>query len=107
RLLYRRTPPEKFATAFLAVLEPTTGLLRYTNAGHNPSLIVRANGDVEELGPTGIPLGLLPNAPYRAAEATLAPGDLLVLYTDGIAEAANADDEEYGLERIRQVCALH
>ena len=107
RLLFRRTPPEKFATAFLAVLETATGLLRYTNAGHNPSVIVRAGGEVEALGPTGVPLGLLPGARYRAAETTLAPGDLLVLYTDGIAEAADPDDEEYGLERIQRVCALH
>lgn len=107
RLLFRRTPPEKFATAFLAVLETATGLLRYTNAGHNPSVVVRAGGEVEALGPTGIPLGLLPGARYRAAETTLAPGDLLVLYTDGIAEAADPDDEEYGLERIQKVCALH
>ncbi len=105
RLLYRRTPPEKFATAFLAVLEPATGRLRYTNAGHNPGLVARGGGQVEELGPTGVPLGLLPNASYTAAETTLAPGDLLVLYTDGIAEAADPDDEEYGLERIKQVCA--
>jgi serine phosphatase RsbU (regulator of sigma subunit) len=107
RLLYRRTPPEKFATAFLAVLETATGLLRYTNAGHNPSVVVRAGGEVESLGPTGVPLGLLPGARYRAGETTLAPGDLLVLYTDGIAEAADPDDEEYGLERIQKVCALH
>jgi serine phosphatase RsbU (regulator of sigma subunit) len=107
RLLYRRTPPEKFATAFLAVLETATGLLRYTNAGHNPSVIVRAGGEVEALGTTGVPLGLLPGARYRAAETTLAPGDLLVLYTDGIAEAADPDDEEYGLERIQKVCARH
>ncbi|HSS48445.1 MAG TPA: PP2C family protein-serine/threonine phosphatase, partial [Thermoanaerobaculia bacterium] len=107
RLLYRRTPPEKFATAFLAVLETASGLLRYTNAGHNPSLIVRAGGEVEALGTTGVPLGLLPGARYQAAETTLAPGDLLVLYTDGIAEAADPDDEEYGLERIQKVCAHH
>ncbi len=107
RLLFRRTPPEKFATAFLAVLETATGLLRYTNAGHNPSVIVRAGGEVEALGPTGIPLGLLPSARYRAGETTLAPGDLLVLYTDGISEAADPDDEEYGLERIQKICALH
>ncbi|MFY9823291.1 MAG: SpoIIE family protein phosphatase [Thermoanaerobaculia bacterium] len=107
RLLYRRTPPEKFATALLAVLETATGRLRYTNAGHNPGLIVRAGGEVERLGSSGAPLGLLPSAPYGAAETTLAPGDLLVLYTDGIAEAANPDDEEYGLERILQACARH
>lgn len=107
RLLFRRTPPEKFATALLAVLEPATGRLRYTNAGHNPGLIVRAGGQIEELHPTGVPLGLLPNAPYTAAETTLASGDFLVLYTDGIAEAADPDDEEYGLERIKQACARH
>ena len=107
RLLHRRTPPEKFATALLAVLEPATGRLRYTNAGHNPGLIVRAEGEVQELGPTGVPLGLLPAALYGAAEAMLAPGDLLVLYTDGIAEAASPDDEEYGLERIKQTCCRH
>jgi len=107
RLLFRRTPPEKFATAFLAVLETATGLLRYTNAGHNPSVVVRAGGEVEALGQTGVPLGLLPSARYRAGETTLAPGDLLVLYTDGIAEAADPEDEEYGLERIQKVCALH
>ncbi|HSS77960.1 MAG TPA: SpoIIE family protein phosphatase [Thermoanaerobaculia bacterium] len=107
RLLHRRTPPEKFATALLAVLETASGRLRYTNAGHNPGLVVRAGGEVEELGPTGVPLGLLASAPYRAAETALAPGDLLVLYTDGIAEAADPDDEEYGLERIKQTCARH
>ena len=107
RLLYRRTPPEKFATALLAVLETATGLLRYTNAGHNPGIIVRAGGEAEALGATGAPLGLLPGAPYQAAATTLAPGDLLVLYTDGIAEAADPDDEEYGLTRIQQTCARH
>lgn len=107
RLLYRRTPPEKFATALLAVLDTASGRLRYTNAGHNPAVLVRAGGEAEELGPTGVPLGLLPSARYRAAETTLAPGDTLVLYTDGIAEAADPADEEYGLERIKQVCARH
>ncbi|HEX4966170.1 MAG TPA: SpoIIE family protein phosphatase [Thermoanaerobaculia bacterium] len=107
RLLYRRTPPEKFATALLAVLAPATGRLVYTNAGHNPGLVVRAGGEAEELGTTGVPLGLLADAPYSAAETALAPQDLLILYTDGIAEAANPGDEEYGLERIKQVCARH
>jgi serine phosphatase RsbU (regulator of sigma subunit) len=107
RLLYRRTPPEKYATALLAVFEPETGRLRYTNAGHNPGLLVRAGGEVEELKPTGVPLGLLSAAQYRAGEATLAPGDFLILYTDGICEAVDPDDEEYGLERIKKVCRDH
>lgn len=107
RQLFRRTPPEKYATAFLGVLEPLTGLLRYTNAGHNPALLVRAGGTVERLGATGPPLGLLPIAAYRAAATTLAPGDLLVLYTDGFVEAESPDGEEYGLERVEAVCLRH
>ncbi len=104
RLLYRRTPPEKFATAFLGILETATGRLRYTNAGHNPPLLLRADGSVEEIATTGVPLGLLPQAPYRAGETVLAPGDLLVLYTDGLVEATNPEDEEYGLDRLKAAC---
>lgn len=104
RLLYRRTPPEKYATAFLGVLEPATGRLRYTNAGHNPPLVLRAAGTAEELGATGVPLGLLPQAPYRAGETILDPGDILVLYTDGLVEAADPEGDEYGLERLKATC---
>jgi serine phosphatase RsbU (regulator of sigma subunit) len=104
RQLYRRTPPEKYATAFLGILEPATGRLRYTNAGHNPPLILRAAGTAEELGSTGVPIGLLPQATYRAAETILGPGDVLVLYTDGLVEAADPEANEYGLERLQKVC---
>lgn len=106
RQLYRRTPPEKYATAFLGILEPVTGRLLYTNAGHNPPLVLRAAGNAEELGSTGVPLGLLPQAPYRAGETTLAPGETLVLYTDGLVEAENPEGDEYGLDRLKEAC-LH
>jgi sigma-B regulation protein RsbU (phosphoserine phosphatase) len=104
RQLYRRTPPEKYATAFLGILEPATGRLRYTNAGHNPPLVLRASGEVEELGSTGVPLGLLPHAPYRAGDTALAPGETLVLYTDGLVEAENPEGNEYGLDRLKEAC---
>lgn len=107
RQLFRRTPPEKYATAFLGVLEAATGLLRYANAGHNPALLVRGDDTVERLAATGPPLGLLSVAPYRAAETVLGPGDLLVLYTDGFVEAENPDGEEYGLDRLQAVCLRH
>ena len=107
RLLFKRTPPEKYATAFLGVLEPASGLLRYTNAGHNPPLVVRADLAVSELAATGPPLGLLPAAVYRAGEVVLDPGDLLVLYTDGIVEAMAPDGEEYGLDRLKLICLRH
>lgn len=115
RLLFKRTPPEKYATAFLGVLTLETGVLRYTNAGHNPPLVVRAGVDSDngagtsaaELGATGPPLGLLSTALYKAGEVTLGPGDLLVLYTDGIVEAVDPEGEEYGLDRLKQVCLRH
>ncbi len=107
RLLYRRTMPEKYATAFLAVLEPASGRVCYANAGHNPALVVRETGEVEELGTTGPPIGLLEDAVYKAGEATLEPGDLLVLYTDGITEAEDPDYVEYGLERLTELCREH
>jgi phosphoserine phosphatase RsbU/P len=107
RLLYDRTPLEKYATAFLAVLQPAAGRLRYVNAGHNPGLLLRASGVVEELGATGPPLGLLPAAQYSAGEVTLEGGDLLFLYTDGITEAANPDDEEFGLPHLIETSLQH
>ncbi len=104
RQLFRRTPPEKYATAFLAVLDLESGALRYSNAGHNPPLLVRADGEFERLGPTGVPLALIANAAYTRKEVPLAAGDTLVIYTDGIVEATSPDDEEYGLDRLAAVC---
>ena len=104
RLLYQRTPQEKYATAFLAVLEAGGGRVEYANAGHNAGLLVRAGGEVERLGPTGVPLGALPSVSYRGASVEMADGDTLVLYTDGITEAANADDEELGIDRLAALC---
>ena len=104
RLLYQRTPQEKYATAFLAVLEAGGGRVEYANAGHNAGLLVRAGGEVERLGPTGVPLGALPSVSYRGASVEMADGDTLVIYTDGITEAANADDEELGIDRLAALC---
>jgi serine phosphatase RsbU (regulator of sigma subunit) len=104
RLLFQRTPPDKYATAFLASIDAASGRVEYANAGHNAGLLVRADGRVETLGPTGVPLGLLPAMPYRSNTVELAAGDSLVLYTDGITEAARDDDEELGLPRLVAVC---
>jgi sigma-B regulation protein RsbU (phosphoserine phosphatase) len=104
RLLYQRTPGEKYATALLVAIAAGSGRLDYANAGHNPGLVVRRGGEVERLGPTGVPLGLLPGAAYRSADLELAPGDTAVLYTDGITEAVDEEDEELGLERLEALC---
>jgi len=78
-------------------------VLSYTNAGHNPGLLVRAKGPNERLEGQGMPLGLFPGAEYERAEVTLNPGDLVVLYTDGITEAASADGEEFSLDRLEKM----
>jgi sigma-B regulation protein RsbU (phosphoserine phosphatase) len=107
RRLFHRTPPAKYATMFLGILEPETHAFTYTNAGHNPSLLVRADGRVEQLGPTGLPIGLMEVGNYTEAAIQFEPGDTLVLYTDGITEAENPQEEEYGLERLTRVCQQH
>ena len=104
RSLFERTPAAKYATAILAVLEPSTGSLTFTNAGHNPALVVSPGGAVRELTASGPPIGLLPEPTFSEQVVTLEPGDLLVLYTDGITEAADPEDEEFGLERLTELC---
>jgi serine phosphatase RsbU (regulator of sigma subunit) len=99
-----KTPVESFATAFLGIFNVSTGRLRFASAGHDPPVLARATGDVEGLDPTGMPLGLMPNAVYTASEAVLDVGDTLILYTDGITEAANPEEEEYGRDRLAEVC---
>ena len=99
-MLHRRTPPEKYATAFLGVFDPPSGRLIWTNAGHNPALLLRSGGEAEWLRSNGVPLGLIPGAKYGEGELVMEPGDVLLVYTDGITEAADPDDEEFGEGRL-------
>jgi sigma-B regulation protein RsbU (phosphoserine phosphatase) len=107
RRLFMKTPPERYVTAFVAALDPGSGRFSYTNAGHNPGLLVRADGTVERLEANGVPIGLFPVVEYERAETMLAPGDLVVLYTDGITEAANPGGDEFGLSRLQAVVQKH
>lgn len=104
KLLFQRTPPAKYATSFVSTVELASGKLRFTNAGHNAGLLVRGDGAIERLSSTGVPLGMLPEAPFKAGEVEVAPGELVVIYTDGIVEAADPDDEEYEIGRLEEVC---
>ncbi|HVO50505.1 MAG TPA: GAF domain-containing SpoIIE family protein phosphatase [Thermoanaerobaculia bacterium] len=92
----------KFATLFVAVFDPASGLLRYVNAGHNPGLWLSASGACL-LPSGGVPVGMLADAVHREAAVTLGRGDTLLLYSDGITEALNREDEEYGMERLTQL----
>lgn len=90
----------KFITLFLGELDCATGHLVWASAGHNPAFVVRPDAPVEELGATGVPIGLLPKGMWSTRETQLEPGDLLCVYSDGITEAAALSDEEYGNERL-------
>jgi serine phosphatase RsbU (regulator of sigma subunit) len=100
RSVFDNVPASRYATAFLARLDPLRGRLRYVNAGHQPPLVVRAGGAVETLASGGFPLGLLESGAYRAGEVTLAPGDTLLIFSDGVCEARNPAGAELGVERL-------
>lgn len=105
--LHRRSPPEKYATAFLAVIRRSDSTIQYTNAGHNPALLVRGDGTVEQLATCGMPLGLIAESAYEQYEVRFEPGDTLVIYTDGITEAENPEEEEFGIDRLIAAARAH
>jgi len=90
----------RFTTAFLGEFDPATRMFSYINAGHNPPLLQRATGVLERLEEGGLPLGILANAAYQSGQISLAPGDCLAIFTDGLIEAVNANDEEFGEHRV-------
>jgi sigma-B regulation protein RsbU (phosphoserine phosphatase) len=103
-LLHESTDRGKFVTAFYGVLDARNHVLTFVNAGHNPPLLWRAaSGRLETLAEAGLPLGVLPDARYDEQPVELRPGDVFFLYTDGVSEAVNPDQEQFGAERIEQV----
>jgi phosphoserine phosphatase RsbU/P len=90
----------RFTTAFLAECDAARRTFHYINAGHNNPILRRANGLIERLDVGGLPLGIQPEAKYESASVTLAAGDWLIIFTDGLVEAENARQEEYGETRV-------
>jgi phosphoserine phosphatase RsbU/P len=90
----------RFTTAFLAEYDPVRRTLDYINAGHNNPILRRASGQIERLDVGGLPYGIMPEAKYQSASVALAPGDWLIIFTDGLVEAENARQEEYGEARL-------
>ena len=107
RLLCGQMIAGRFATLVYLRLDAAHGAITYANAGHNPPLLARADGRVEALRSTGMVLGVFPDTEYRAVSLPLQKDDRLLLYTDGITEARNGDDEEYGEERLAAALATH
>lgn len=106
QLLCMKTARERFVSLVWCYFDPVASMLGYINAGHLPPLLIRQKDDrnfeVHRLDEGGPVLGVLPGATYRQTQVPVIPGDLLVVFSDGIQEAANALDEEFGEERILQ-----
>jgi len=90
----------RFTTAFIAEFDPQAHTLTYVNAGHNPPILRLASGAIERLECGGIPIGILDEPHYNSAMVTIAPGDWIVMFSDGVVEAENARKEEYGEDRL-------
>ena len=103
-LLYDDNEAMMFVTVFYAVYDPRTRELTYANGGHNLPVIVHANGENTVIASTnGIALGILPSGEYEQSSITCEPGDTVVLYTDGVTEAIDVAEEEFGMERLQGV----
>ena len=100
--LHRATGSNAYATFFYAQIDERTRQMRYVNAGHNPPYLLRYSA-VEELPAGGTVIGLFPKSNYEEASIGLLPGDVLMAFTDGVPEALNPSDEEFGEERLRSL----
>ena len=100
QVLCRNAGLAHFVTFFYATYDAATRRLAYTNAGHNPPLVVRADGSVHRLTTGGMVLGVFDHRTFDQGELTLSAGDRLVLFTDGIVEATDEEDEEFGNQRL-------
>jgi serine phosphatase RsbU (regulator of sigma subunit) len=95
----------RFTTAFLGEFDPASRKLIYVNAGHNQPIVLRKSNSLERLTAGGLPLGIMADAAYESGTTTLDPGDWLIVFTDGLVEAVNSAEEEYGEQRL--INALH
>lgn len=96
---------DQFVTVFLGMLDPDTGMLAYSNAGHNPPIWLRPveAGQVQLLRNTGLPLGVIDGGAWPAQTIRMAPGDVVVLYTDGVTDAQSVDGDFYDLSRLVEI----
>ena len=106
-LLCPDLPSSMFVTCFYALLDPATGHLRYANAGQDLPYLRHPDGGVCELRATGMPLGLMPGMSYEEQDATLAPGDSILFYSDGLVEAHNPEHEMFGFPRLMALLGGH
>ncbi|HEY2924176.1 MAG TPA: SpoIIE family protein phosphatase, partial [Candidatus Eisenbacteria bacterium] len=107
RSIHHAVRGDRFITLVLIAIEKKSGEIRYVNAGHNPPFLVRASGETEKLSVGGLLLGMFPEAAYESALLRMDPGDVLVLYSDGVTEARDERDDEFGEERLASFLREH
>jgi serine phosphatase RsbU (regulator of sigma subunit) len=103
----RHSPASRFITLFVAYVSPLSGKLTYVNAGHTPALLRRADGSFERLIGGGVALGMFEGSRFEAHETVLAPGDTLVMYSDGVTEAENHKGEQFEEASLQRIVDLH
>ena len=107
RLLCRNMASGRFVTFCYVRIDTTARRLTYATAGHNPPLLVRGNGSVDQLAPSGTVLGVFAESAYEQGDFAIAPGDRLILYTDGITEGRNPAGDEFGEDRLAETASRH
>ena len=107
QLFYQNSSDSSYATLFFGDYDDSSRRLRYVNCGHLPPLLLRADGRLERLLATNTVLGLFEKWECAVAEVQLAAGDTLVLYTDGVTEAENAQEEQFGESRLAETMLTH
>ncbi|MCK5004815.1 MAG: serine/threonine-protein phosphatase, partial [Candidatus Aminicenantes bacterium] len=102
-LMFRNSDPEKFSTFFLGILDFEEDWICYSNAGHNYPLLFSSGKKTMQLNQSGIVLGCLENFPFTEERIKMEKGDILLIYSDGITEAVNEDDDEFGESRLEDI----
>jgi sigma-B regulation protein RsbU (phosphoserine phosphatase) len=102
RALYDQDIKANFVTSFYAILDPANSILKYALAGHPPPLLRKASGQVKTLAGKGIALGVFPDAQYEDMELSIAPGESLVAFTDGMTDASNPLSESYNVAHLKK-----
>jgi len=103
KMLYNNMSSNKFATLFYGILNPGKNEITYCNAGHNKPMLIARNNDIRRLPTTGMALGIVPDAPYEESIVAMEAGELMVIFSDGITEAMNNKEEEFGEERLLKI----
>ena len=102
---YDSSAADRYATLFYGLFDRAARTLRYVNAGHNPPVVLRDDGSVHWLEPSGAPVGMFPDVNYEESGLRLNPGDLVIAYTDGVVEATNPEGDEWGVQGLLRAAA--